>query len=973
LAGSGAASRATATSGETSYRDQLVSNPLLPGQSSRHRDVVQKAPLDATIYAAASAKNMLDAVQAAAKVPLAPGSRRWKEVGPFGVDFIPGIANGGEKFSRVAGIVTSIAVDPTDPDVVYYGTHGGLYVSRNGGKTFTNLSDGKLPRVPVGAVAIDPAHPQDIYVGTGVAYYTISDDATGVGVFVSHDGGKTFTRPEANITAYGVHAITITKNTVLVGTNTGLYRSTNRGASFGRVHLPTNATHTGDAEDPFGNWVQAIVVRPDKPDQITIDVGWGGGKYTDSSGNYLGPDNKAVAPGNGLYRSTNRGVSFTFFDTPDITFGQDASNDPYGRISLAYGTAAGQEQTLWALVSDAGRFNGHSAAELPDSPDPVGIGLDPFKDSELGGLYRSTDDGATWSLQATSKSLLLSVNSSQAPLEALDYGPGVQASYNSWVATDPIDPNRIYFGLEEAFEGEYGAANPTGVPVPINADYLTKFQVIQRYADICGFYTTVAGSLSTLVTGQGGPPATGCPDQTPIYGGTSTHPDQHAAVVVKTGSNALRMYSGNDGGFFTQDAGLEIDSVLATGNVLGFSQGNWRHSNTVATALPYKANFWTNGRMLIALQDNGAAFFKPGDQAVAICGGDSMEVHPGPTPDSLFCTHGGDITDFVTGNGKRTFGVSPLLDEAFGLAPLAQDPLNRAHLLAAGRDVQELTDLKFRTLDIITSAHWTRVFDAGASKAKKFPGSSCPQALAGPYCSWQASAAALYGPRAYVAICGVCRATVGDTSRVQAAVETNVKTGCKPVYGAETCWHITKSKGLPKRRIGGVAFDPTDPTTVYVGLQDLTLIGYNRAVQGTQRVMVSHDSGETFTDISGNLPLTNVWGVIVRDHQPIISTDVGVFIAAADSSKWMRLGTGLPGVRAQDVRSDSTGRYLVAPMYGRSAWTYDFGKRAQSGSNVIPPNQPGTLATTGASPTLGAVGLLLVLVGLIVRRRRPAG
>jgi hypothetical protein len=972
VAASGGGAGAAPTATQPSYRSQLAAQPLLQGQTRPH-DVVQKAPLDATIYAADSSKNMYAAVRAAATIPFAPGSRNWKEAGPFGVDFIPGIANGGEKLSRVAGIVTSVAVDPTNANVVYYGTHGGLYVSRDAGKHFTNLSDGRLPRVPVGAIAIDPAHPKDIYVGTGVAYYTISNDAPGIGVWVSHDGGQSFRRPAANVTAYGVHAITVTANTILVGTNAGLYRSVNRGASFVRVFLPTSANHVGQAEDPFGNWVQSIVVRPDNPNLVTIDVGWGGGKYTDKNGVFLGPDHKPVAPGNGLYRSTNRGLSFTYFPTPDIANGQDATNDPYGRISLAYGTAPGQAKTLWALVSDAGRFNGHSAAEIPDSPDPLALGIDPFKDSELGGLYRSTDDGATWTLQATSKSLLLSVNSTQAPLEALDYGPGVQASYNSWVATDPIDPNRIYFGLEEAFEGEYGAANPSGVPLPVNADNLTKFQVIQRYADMCGFFTATAAGLVSLVTGTGGPPATGCPDQVPLYGGMSTHPDQHAAVVVKTGPNALRMYSGNDGGFFVQDAGLEIDSALATGNVLGFGQGNWRNANTVATLLPYHANFWSKGRLIVALQDNGAAYVEPGGKGVEICGGDSMEVLPGPTDDSMFCTHGNDSTDFVTGNGQGLYDISPFPHEPFGLAPLVQDPLNRTHLLAAGRNVLELTDMTFRTLDILQSVHWTSLFDAGVSPAPAFAGSSCPKALSPTHCSWQASSAALYGPTAYVAICGVCRATLGNTARINAAVVTNLKAGCKPEYGKSACWHRTKSKGLPKRRIGGIAFDPTNPKTVYVGLQDLSMIGYNRAVNGTQRVMVSHDGGESFTDLSGNLPLANVWGMIIRDHKPIIATEVGIFTAEPNSNTWMRLGKGLPGIRAQDVRSDPTGRYLVAPMYGRSAWTYDFGKRATSGTNVVPPTNPGKLATTGTGPTLAAVGFLLVLAGLIVRRRRPVG
>ena len=92
------------------------------------------APVDATVYAPNSDTNTFNAVNAAT-LRLAPGSHPWKERGPFGVDFIPGIANGGEKLTRIAGIGTALAPDPTNPNLAYFGTHGGLFVTRDGGHT----------------------------------------------------------------------------------------------------------------------------------------------------------------------------------------------------------------------------------------------------------------------------------------------------------------------------------------------------------------------------------------------------------------------------------------------------------------------------------------------------------------------------------------------------------------------------------------------------------------------------------------------------------------------------------------------------------------------------------------------------------------------------------------------------------------------------------------------------------------------
>jgi photosystem II stability/assembly factor-like uncharacterized protein len=83
------------------------------------------------------------------------------------------------------GYVTSIAIDPTDPNVSYatYSTFGTVHVwkSVNAGTNWTPLDgtgDGKLPDIPVNSIVIDPAHPANLYVGTDM------------GVFASTDGGQ---------------------------------------------------------------------------------------------------------------------------------------------------------------------------------------------------------------------------------------------------------------------------------------------------------------------------------------------------------------------------------------------------------------------------------------------------------------------------------------------------------------------------------------------------------------------------------------------------------------------------------------------------------------------------------------------------------------------------------------------------------------------------------------------------------------
>lgn len=82
------------------------------------------------------------------------------------------------------GFVSSMAFDPSDPNVVYatYSSFGGVHVwkSTDGGATWTGIDGvgrGALPDLPVNAIAVDPEDGRQLFL------------ATDLGVFVSRDGG----------------------------------------------------------------------------------------------------------------------------------------------------------------------------------------------------------------------------------------------------------------------------------------------------------------------------------------------------------------------------------------------------------------------------------------------------------------------------------------------------------------------------------------------------------------------------------------------------------------------------------------------------------------------------------------------------------------------------------------------------------------------------------------------------------------
>ena len=81
------------------------------------------------------------------------------------------------------GFVSSVAFDPTSPNVVFatYAGFGGAHVwmSSDAGATWAPL-DSTLPDIPVHSLAVDPTRPERLYLGTDL------------GVFVSLDRGRTW-------------------------------------------------------------------------------------------------------------------------------------------------------------------------------------------------------------------------------------------------------------------------------------------------------------------------------------------------------------------------------------------------------------------------------------------------------------------------------------------------------------------------------------------------------------------------------------------------------------------------------------------------------------------------------------------------------------------------------------------------------------------------------------------------------------
>ncbi|HEX8208180.1 MAG TPA: hypothetical protein VF587_19110, partial [Solirubrobacteraceae bacterium] len=117
---------------------------------------------------------------------------------------------------------------------------------------------------------------------------------------------------------------------------------------------------------------------------------------------------------------------------------------------------------------------------------------------------------------------------------------------------------------------------------------------------------------------------------------------------------------------------------------------------------------------------------------------------------------------------------------------------------------------------------------------------------------------------------------------------------------------------------------------------------------GSGHVFKSTDAGESFTDVSGNLPdIPANWSVL-HDGQLVVGTDIGVF-ASCDTTggDYVRLGTGLPTVPVSSLRfRPGHPDELFVATFGRGVYRYVFKDASRrcaaegAGPSVVAPTAP---------------------------------
>jgi hypothetical protein len=181
----------------------------------------------------------------------------WSELGP----------------GNIGGRTRAIVIDPTTPNTMYAGgVGGGVWKSTNGGASWAAVSD-SMANIAVVSLAMDPSNPSILYAGTGEGSNNI-DAIRGAGIFKSTDAGASWTQL-ASTTSSNFHFVNdllvapSNSQLVVAATGSGIFVSTNGGTSFTQRSSETRcldlAVTTIAATDTWlaacGNFGQGKVLR----------------------------------------------------------------------------------------------------------------------------------------------------------------------------------------------------------------------------------------------------------------------------------------------------------------------------------------------------------------------------------------------------------------------------------------------------------------------------------------------------------------------------------------------------------------------------------------------------------------------------------------------------------------------------------------------------------------------------------------
>lgn len=355
----------------------------------------------------------------------------WTPVGPGPIEDgqVEGI---NAQNNPVSGAVHVVLPHPTNADILYVGTtNGGVWKTTNAtatNPTWTPLIDQETS-LSIGAMALDPIDATGNTLVVGIGRYSSlgRDGGSRAGLLKSTDGGATWApingTGAVSMAGKNIAGVTIRGNDIIVAVNTadsftngniGIFRSTDGGATYAQV---SGATGSG------------------LPQGVTYDLV---GDPVNNDVLYTGVAFGVGAGSNGIYKSTNRGASWSKVSNATI----DAL---IGNVTSNFELAVGRNNNVFAGIINQG---------------------------QLAGLFMSLDGGGNWSQLDTP---VTNENGTNVGINPNPKGPGSgsppeqiaggQGSIHFSMAADPTVASLVYVAGDRQpspFPNSIGARNFSG-------------------------------------------------------------------------------------------------------------------------------------------------------------------------------------------------------------------------------------------------------------------------------------------------------------------------------------------------------------------------------------------------------------------------------------------------------------------------------------------------------------------------------
>lgn len=365
------------------------------------------------------------------------------------------------------GRLVSIAVNPSNQNIIYVGSPGGgIWKTINGGTTWTPLSEYNSVWMYIYSITIDPINTNIIYAGTG---------NSGNQIIKSTDAGLTWnligSGPTGTIRKILIHPTS--NNIVFACASNGIFRSTNSGTSWTQVRSITKEDiefKPGDPSIMYAAGTTEIVKSTDGGltwSTIGTSAGITGTGRSLVAVSAANPNYVYVVQASGsifgsLYKSVNSGSSFTTTVTGNASAGTNyfgyetngtgttgqASHD----MALCVSPANAEEVHIggiiaWKSTNGGTSFTATTAWSLPNTVgynhadihgiDFVGTNMYSISD---GGVYKSINNADDWTDISTGLGIRQFYRLASSPTNgnvftagAQDNGSTAKQSTGTWV------------------------------------------------------------------------------------------------------------------------------------------------------------------------------------------------------------------------------------------------------------------------------------------------------------------------------------------------------------------------------------------------------------------------------------------------------------------------------------------------------------------------------------------------------------